>query len=1155
MLSIKISMHAILITLFLFLLCPALSDAQEEPQFPPGSVNELRVISDRHNEEYTRRKAGAVEWAIRNDKPVRRVMEDGRVIEIQYIDTTGIPVYHTTFNFVSAVTVTTDMLHQGGGLGLDLAGSGYTAGVWDSGIADTAHTEFSRRVVAKDSFTDPDNHATHVTGTIAAAGLDSAARGMAYDAGIIGYDWNNDISEIAREAAGGLLISNHSYGIKLGWTRDDGEWVWNGPEDAEEDYRFGFYTRRQSRALDDIAFNAPGLLMVWSAGNSRTGEGDGSREPNGPYDCIGPEAIAKNVLAVGAVDKIPKRYEKPSDVRMTSFSSWGPSDDGRVKPDIVAPGQSLLSTLPDDRYGLSSGTSMSAPVVAGSLLLLQELYHNIHGRHMRAATLKGLVIHTAYHTGNSRGPDYSFGWGMLNTSEAAGMIMDDDGFSVIIRELNLDEGDVYEFDFYSDGVSDITATLSWTDPPGTPPEAGTINPPDLMLVNDLDLRITDEAGNVYYPWLLDPDDPGKPAERGDNFRDNIEKILIEDPEPRRYTVSVSHKGELENGSQDFSIIFFASLGQPADQANLYWIGGSGYWNDPEGWSLASGGEPAGIIPNDTINVVIDENSFANPSDILSLSSDVFCRSFSWLDKGGNSIDMDGNDIGVSGDLLVSGNMDFYSGGGDFVLGGVSGVVNTGRNMGRPLRLVFDNSDGHWRLLSDISAESIVVKSGTVDMSDRDLYIGSFSFAGELPKSVSFNGSNLFVLDSFVVEDNEFTVNAEGMTVIVDLEDDEDRVVLSAPSVLIENTEVIRGILSVKGDHEKGVMVNRGGLELIGNNRIAELLLDKGSLTYLQGGSEQVLEAFEVKSSSDDMVLLHSMSDDPAEIRHDEYVKFCFDYMDIYNVIAGGRAVYGSGENSMLSGETSGWNPGRCEDLLFARFEVEYPCAHARTRFVDKSDGKIQSRFWSFGDEAVSDDTSVYINPVYTYRSPGTYLVSLTISGNADETSAEREITIIENTLAENEIITDHTTNRYVSAETAPGYQWYLDGLPIPGETGRTLDMDDYTGEIRVLLTDDKCNRFSEKLVVTAIEAPPHGEGLLLYPNPVTSHLIVELTGSFTGEVLIEIIDLSGKVVGSYAKYKHDSKMDMTLSGDWPPGYYLVRISQGSEVLVRGVIKQ
>ena len=421
--------------------------------------------------------------------------------------------------------------------------------------------------------------------------------------------------------------------------------------------------------------------------------------------------------------------------------------------------------------------------------------------------------------------------------------------------------------------------------------------------------------------------------------------------------------------------------------------------------------------------------------------------------------------------------------------------------------------------------------------------------------IRITGSNLFLLDSFIVEGNEFIVNAEGMTVIIDLEDKDNRVFLSAPSVVFENTEVIRGILSVEGDHEKGVMVNRGGLELSGNNRIAELLLDKGSLTYLQGGSEQVIEGFEVKSSADDMVLLHSMSDEPAKIRHDKYVKFCFDYMDIYNVIAGGRAVYGSGENSVLSGETTGWNPGPCEDLLFARFEVEYPCDHAQTRFVDKSDGKIQSRFWSFGDEAVSGDTSVFINPVYTYRSPGTYLVSLTISGNADETSTEREITIIENTLAKNEIITDHSTNRYVSAETAPNYQWYLDGLPIPGATGRTLDMNDYTGEIRVLLTDDKCNRFSEKLIVTTIEATPYGEALLLYPNPVTSYLNIELTGSFTGEVQFEIIDLSGKVIGSYRQFKHGETLNITLSGDWRPGYYLVRITKGNEVLVRGVIKQ
>ena len=141
---------------------------------------------------------------------------------------------------------------------------------------------------------------------------------------------------------------------------------------------------------------------------------------DGPYDCIAHAAIGKNVLTVGAVNDIVGGYTGPASVVMTTLSCWGPADDGRIKPDIVANGMSLYSTDKDadNDYTTLTGTSMATPSVAGSLALLQEHWNNLNpGTYMKAATLKALIIHTADECGTNNGPDYEYGWGLYEHQE------------------------------------------------------------------------------------------------------------------------------------------------------------------------------------------------------------------------------------------------------------------------------------------------------------------------------------------------------------------------------------------------------------------------------------------------------------------------------------------------------------------------------------------------------------------------------------------------------------------------------------------------------------------------------------------------------------------------------------------------------------------
>jgi hypothetical protein len=195
-----------------------------------------------------------------------------------------------------------------------------------------------------------------------------------------------------------------------------------------------------------------------------------------------------------------------------------------------------------------SGTSMATPNVTGSLALLQQHYNNLHGIYMRSATLKGLVIHTADEAGPAPGPDYIFGWGLLDIAKAASVLSNTT--TAMVKEMTLGNGQTYTQNFKSNGTDPLRATICWTDPPGTPPPPS-LNPPTIMLVNDLDLRID---GSAYKPWILDPANPSAAATNGDNIRDNAEQILIPTLAAGCHTLTVTHKGTLSGGSQAFSLI-------------------------------------------------------------------------------------------------------------------------------------------------------------------------------------------------------------------------------------------------------------------------------------------------------------------------------------------------------------------------------------------------------------------------------------------------------------------------------------------------------------------------------------------------------------------------------------------------------------------------
>ena len=185
-----------------------------------------------------------------------------------------------------------------------------------------------------------------------------------------------------------------------------------------------------------------------------------------------------------------------------------------------------------------------------------------------ASTLKALLIHTADEAGPAPGPDYAYGWGLINTFHAADVLSQDAaGGGVNIREEVLLEGDQLAFDVISDGREPLRITAAWTDPAGTTPDP-TANPDVRLLVNDLDVEVVAPDGTVHHPWVLDPANPSAPATTGINTRDNSEQVVVASPVAGTYAVRVTFKPKAPGkkagaSSQAVSIVATGMAGSQA----------------------------------------------------------------------------------------------------------------------------------------------------------------------------------------------------------------------------------------------------------------------------------------------------------------------------------------------------------------------------------------------------------------------------------------------------------------------------------------------------------------------------------------------------------------------------------------------------------------
>lgn len=514
------------------------------------NLSKLNQLKTSFQNQANSRKQQALQMANENGWLVQKANLDGSFDELVAVSTDGQPIYYTIYNVNAAKSTRADHLNIGGSLGLSLDGQNMTAHVWDGGATRVTHQEFdgaggNNRVTINDGVTALNGnsfHAQHVTGTIVASGFQAAAKGMAPRAQALTHDWNNDLAEATAEAASGMLLSNHSYGYRA---------------DLVPDWYFGAYLD-ESRDWDNLMYNSPYYLMVVAAGNDGSDNSSNGAPLNGnsSYDKLTGHSTSKNnmVVANGQDANIATDGTLNS-VSINSSSSEGPTDDLRIKPDITGNGTSVYSTYDnaDNAYNSITGTSMASPNVTGTLLLLQQHYNNVNSNYMRSATLKGLALHTADDAGTS-GPDVIFGWGLLNAKRAAQAISDN-GNGSLIDELTLSPGQTYTTTVDADGINPLMASISWTDPAGTA-NTGTTNQTTPVLVNDLDIRVSN--GTTYSPYRLTSITSNN---KGDNSVDPYERVDVAGA-TGSYTITVTHKGSLSGGSQNFSLVVTGVTGTP-----------------------------------------------------------------------------------------------------------------------------------------------------------------------------------------------------------------------------------------------------------------------------------------------------------------------------------------------------------------------------------------------------------------------------------------------------------------------------------------------------------------------------------------------------------------------------------------------------------------
>ncbi len=401
--------------------------------------------------------------------------------------------------------------------GNNYTGVGVGVLVRDDGIVGP-HIDFQGRIDNTYASGTGQTHGDGVAGIMAGAGnLNPTMRGMAAGADVYVSNYVANFLDTGTQNlinSGDVQITNSSYsnGCNAGYTTI-------------------------TNTVDQQTITHPSVMHVFSAGNSNNnncGYGAGTQWGN----ITGGHKQGKNVIATANVF---------FDGSLVNSSSRGPATDGRIKPDITANGQGQNSTSENNGYLVFGGTSGAAPGIAGVSAQLYELYASLNGGILPpSALIKATLLNTANDYGNV-GPDFKFGWGIVNGNRAGKLIEDGRYLSDDISQGNTNTHTIN----VPTGTTQVRFMVYWSDPAA----AAGANP---ALVNDLDLVVKDPSDDSFLPWILDPTpnptNLDTPATTGIDRLNNMEQVLLNNPASGNYTIEVTGFN-VPMGPQEYFVVY------------------------------------------------------------------------------------------------------------------------------------------------------------------------------------------------------------------------------------------------------------------------------------------------------------------------------------------------------------------------------------------------------------------------------------------------------------------------------------------------------------------------------------------------------------------------------------------------------------------------